>query len=1294
MFSAGKVFLAVLLFAPGVALANLTPLNLVDRMPAQQVVGREPIASGPTLPGKGFCHGSTCIYTWTQSVDKGGDTYYIRTTSTGVPTDIYGQVLGSGDGGYVHLQSEVFWLGDAFGIVWRSAKGKLRFRRVGTRPDDPPSPPVDLADGVPGGSGNEQSFAVAVTDSGFVAVWLGANAFMPTWSIQAYDFNGTPQTKAAQISDKHLAGFRAARWRNGLLIVVRTGSRYSGPAVVAVSLDGQIVRTTSYSQGPINNFERAAALFENGDGFTLIQAIHANSVFSLRRFAVDANGVVDASAVEERITGEDRNSEGRERIELQDGVGIFMWGRGGSSQDPIAMLARRFNLNGGWIDDAPFAISNVVPSALEGSSLFATSAGFVAVWNDPYHAPTRTGCSRFVPTRGDPGLPMCRILSIGTGYPIEPVVRASKRGYWVEWKPLENSGWNIGPRQVRYAPDGTRLDASPFVLPQRTFFLSSGGPEPLIGYRASPSPIALPVGDVQQWQFPFPGGVNVGDAYPETPTVSWNGQRHLGIWIDNGNIADLGNAFAGRFVRLNGELDPLIAGFGTYRVRGNNPTLGPSHAVGSNATHHLVVWVHELPESTLEDTYNELALLDHNGHVVENFGFGEREKQDQPDTSSCMGPAAIAGDADGFLIACGLTSVARRGIKILGYRAGAPPWSMGVFSPTGMTNPSVSTSGDGIHLVWAREQEIVQSLIRRSGDGVIIENDQHTFPFRVADPRVASADPGRVALVYRKLQADNTATLMFHLLDPDAPIVSPDIATLPTDAGVLPMDAIPTMDGEVAATPTAAGCTCTTGKRNTNRAPPLWLFALLWIGYRRRRRKLDGAMAGIVLLALLAIAGCNDRPQLLPTESSSEDAATTDDAAVPESTVDAAAVISLPEAGPLPVFTPAYRVDAAIPVPVIPIDTNIDCDTGVAAQIANGKRYRSVQDALTSAKHGDTVQICPGQHQGGLLLTAAITLTSFSGNAGDTVLDGQSTTRILRIVVEGASNPIRLQHLTLRNGRAVTMGSVGPSGAAMHVSSSAPVEILDCVVEQNAGDYGGAIMVSATVGLTVARSFFRNNKAGYGEAVLSIGYRRHPATVVIEDSRFEKNTANSEAGVLGVGHSDMPTGTAHLAIRRSVFLDNSAGYRAGAIDVWSGFSPSHLTLSIESCRFENNSAGHTAGVVNLSGSGQSTVSILDSVFEGNISGNEGSVFAFGESFRDEGDTPAIVIAGGTIRRNGANGKIAAIQFSQPMVMILQNVDLGVGENDNTGGDIKGCPKNYGANTTITVRGSQGGATCE
>ncbi len=330
-----------------------------------------------------------------------------------------------------------------------------------------------------------------------------------------------------------------------------------------------------------------------------------------------------------------------------------------------------------------------------------------------------------------------------------------------------------------------------------------------------------------------------------------------------------------------------------------------------------------------------------------------------------------------------------------------------------------------------------------------------------------------------------------------------------------------------------------------------------------------------------------------------------------------------------------------------------DCDgqgTGSAMAEVDGLEYTSFADAVDSAVDGSTIQICPGTHTEILEIpdNLEVTITSASGTAADTTLDGEG---LHRTMVLGEDSVVALSDLTFVNGLGDRDLATGLYGGGGIFSASAFLSVTGCVFTDNVATgnicNGGAIRFrqsnispdpaellidgcrfernsttnpwngegaaiyadsGASLSVTVIDSDFIDNEAtAYGGA-LSLGGDTIDAS--ISGSRFEVNRANSiDSGFSGGAiYADASGGEARFDISDSVFLQNEA-YSGGALNVTG--EPS--SLSITDCDFEGNQAMDGEGGAGVIRDWE-TVEVSGTTFTGNDAFGSGGSLLLSSSF--------------------------------------------------------------------------------
>ena len=281
---------------------------------------------------------------------------------------------------------------------------------------------------------------------------------------------------------------------------------------------------------------------------------------------------------------------------------------------------------------------------------------------------------------------------------------------------------------------------------------------------------------------------------------------------------------------------------------------------------------------------------------------------------------------------------------------------------------------------------------------------------------------------------------------------------------------------------------------------------------------------------------------------------------------------------------------AAEEIPCDAVDNDCDGYGILSGVMLGGVEYATVPHALSAAVDGDTLYVCPGVHVGQLFIDdeRRLSITSFSGNRDDTVLDGGGLETVVHI---GEDNRVDLSHLTIRNGLAQPWLDGDYAGGGV-MSFAVSTQIQDCVFVDNLAPQdsaGGA-----------AFALYRWTALG-----------SDPVEVEIRDSHFENNTAQGHAGRGGAvfTHTDQQALTVTLA--DSSFVGNGVGDggEGGAVYVQATglHGPNSSALQIDNCSLEGNWAGYAGGALLLHYWG--SLQIVGSSFVDNRSDWEGGAIS-------------------------------------------------------------------------------------
>ena len=111
-------------------------------------------------------------------------------------------------------------------------------------------------------------------------------------------------------------------------------------------------------------------------------------------------------------------------------------------------------------------------------------------------------------------------------------------------------------------------------------------------------------------------------------------------------------------------------------------------------------------------------------------------------------------------------------------------------------------------------------------------------------------------------------------------------------------------------------------------------------------------------------------------------------------------------------------------------------------------------------------------------------------------------------------------NVTLKNIKFINSGynKLKVDGGALYIEESSNITIINCLFEFNqirdADGNGGAIYVKSTDPIRIIDSEFKENSASYGGAITA-----HNATLILENTVFDKNSAVKIGGALNAAHS-------------------------------------------------------------------------------------------------------------------------------------------------------------------------------
>ncbi|MCP4548214.1 MAG: S8 family serine peptidase [bacterium] len=304
--------------------------------------------------------------------------------------------------------------------------------------------------------------------------------------------------------------------------------------------------------------------------------------------------------------------------------------------------------------------------------------------------------------------------------------------------------------------------------------------------------------------------------------------------------------------------------------------------------------------------------------------------------------------------------------------------------------------------------------------------------------------------------------------------------------------------------------------------------------------------------------------------------------------------------------------------------------------------FDELQEALDFAVEGDTVAMQGSASGSGDVLSLDKNLSLLGG--WDATYDNR-TPATNRSTLQGNGincvfiliNPV-IDATTIIDGFRIEQGGgqvgyypdQGRYGGNMLIRAGSPtltnLTFANADISDDDNSHGGGLFIVG-VDLTLVNCDFENNSAYYGG-----GLAVHDSDIVLQNCSFTSNSARDDLTTIGEGGA--MTGTeCTVRIDGGNFTGNTAVNMGGAVMIRAG-----LTFDLESCLFDNNSASVSGGAImnqgnlvllngvsrgngdpdihfggSIHNAGGSTFSVKSCVFEGDISGIQGSVLYATES---------------------------------------------------------------------------------
>jgi hypothetical protein len=233
---------------------------------------------------------------------------------------------------------------------------------------------------------------------------------------------------------------------------------------------------------------------------------------------------------------------------------------------------------------------------------------------------------------------------------------------------------------------------------------------------------------------------------------------------------------------------------------------------------------------------------------------------------------------------------------------------------------------------------------------------------------------------------------------------------------------------------------------------------------------------------------------------------------------------------------------------------------GITAPIIYVNPTAKIQDGVTFASFGGTVNVAAGTYKENVMIDKSLTLNGAS--AGSTIVDGNKAGSVFTI---GSSADVTLSDMTVMNGDALVGGGVNNAGR---------LNLKDVVVSGNnaRGDIGGGGAIYNNGILTVTGSTISGNTA-YGIDFTPRGggiFNDASGMLTVDNSEIYENIAGDAGGIYNAGM---------LTISDSKIYNNFAesGTGGGILNNGISLDPSAVTLSVENCDIYGNFAYDVGG---------------------------------------------------------------------------------------------------------------------
>ncbi len=214
--------------------------------------------------------------------------------------------------------------------------------------------------------------------------------------------------------------------------------------------------------------------------------------------------------------------------------------------------------------------------------------------------------------------------------------------------------------------------------------------------------------------------------------------------------------------------------------------------------------------------------------------------------------------------------------------------------------------------------------------------------------------------------------------------------------------------------------------------------------------------------------------------------------------------------------------------------------------------FITITAAIAAAADGDEIVIEPDLYPENLVINNKDITLRRSDTPGEVVVFGQNIGRVFEII----NANVTLRGLTITGGRSA-------NDAGIRAETPSVITIEDCLIEDNhATTITGGLYAGQR--LTMRNTTVRGNSSPTAAGGV---YLKGPGPHVIEGCVFENNAAGeNDVTAHHSGALSVETSTNQVRVRETLFVNNTATGRGGAVSVITGVA------RFDTCVFESNSS--------------------------------------------------------------------------------------------------------------------------